>query len=155
MTMSKPNRCGWLLALAAVSVALTACGGSSHHSASGPSRTSTSSTVRGGASVTSGPVHAKLTGQSHNPTVKKSWAYTVTATDPHGHPLSGTVLTEFAFQGAVVGREAPPTHSLRNGHLRDVLNFPAQSVGYPIELQVIVHTSAGSVTLRWPVTVHK
>ena len=29
------------------------------------------------------------------------------------------------------------------------------AVGYPIELQVVVHTKLGSVTLDWPVTVRK
>jgi hypothetical protein len=157
MTMSLPSRRGPLVALAVTSLALTACGGSSHR----PGRSSankfpaSSRTVgsSGGDAVTTGPVRARLTGQSHKPTVRQNWTYTVTATDAQGRPLSGTVETNFAFQGAVVGRETPPTHPLKNGHLKDVLNFPAESVGYPIELQVVVHTHLGSVTLNWPVTV--
>jgi len=156
MTMSKPNRCGWLLALAVVAVTLTACGGSSRHSAKTSSSGAGSALAGGGgASVTSGPVRATLKGQNHDPTAKKNWTYTVTATDAHGHPLSGTVLTEFAFGGAVVGKETPPTHPLKNGRLKDVLQFPAQSVGYQIDLQTVVQTRAGSVTLRWPVAVQK
>ena len=100
-------------------------------------------------------MRATLKGQNHTPTVKKKWVYTVTATDAQGHPLSGTVLTEFAFQGAVVGKETPPVHKLKNGHLKDVINYPAKSVGYPVDLQVVVRTNRGSVTLDWPITVHK
>jgi hypothetical protein len=154
--MSKPNR--WLLALAVASAALAGCGGSSHHSTTTPGHSSGTTAGRssgGGASVSSGPVRATLRGQNHTPTVKKKWVYTVTATDAQGHPLSGTVLTEFAFQGAVVGRETPPIHKLKDGHLKDVINYPAKSVGYPVELQVVVRTSKGSVTLDWPITVHK
>jgi hypothetical protein len=158
MTMSKPNGCGWLLALATMSVAVVACGGSSRHSATTSAKaptTATTSQASGGTSVTSGPVHAALAAQGHNPTVKKNWVYTVTASDPQGHPLAGTVLTEFVFQGSVVGKETPPIHRLKKGHFRDVLNFPADSVGYPIDVQVVVRTKVGSVTLDWPVTVHK
>lgn len=152
--MFKPNRCGTVLALVLTSVTLTACGGSSHHSIT-TSATASNTAAKVRASVSSGPVHAALVGQNHNPTVTKNWIYTVTATDAQGHPLPGTLLTEFVFGGSVVGKEKPPTHALKNGRFRDVLNFPADSVGYPIELEVVVHTRAGSVTLDWPVTVHK
>lgn len=152
-----------LVALAAglLSVALTACGGSQHstsattHAATTTSGGSSGASAKGGSSVTTGPVHATLKGQNHHPVVRKNWTYTVTATDAHGHPLSGTAETEFAFQGAVVGHETPPTHPLKQGHLKDMLQFPAQSVGYPVELRVVVHTKLGSVTLNWPVTVQK
>jgi hypothetical protein len=148
MTMHNVNRCGSLVALALASLALAACGGSSPHSAS-----STAKTSSGGAS--SGPIRATLVGQNHHPVANKKWIYTVTAKDAHGHPLSGTVETEFAFQGAVVGRESPPTHRLKNGRFKDNLEFPARSVGYPVDLQVVVHTRLGSVTLRWPVKVQR
>jgi hypothetical protein len=105
--------------------------------------------------VTTGPVHARLAGQTHTPEAKKNWTYTVTATDAQGRPLAGTVETEFAFQGTVVGKEVPPTHALKGGHMNDVLQFPAEAVGNAIELQVVVHTPQGSVTLHWPVTVRK
>jgi hypothetical protein len=84
---------------------------------------------------------------------KKNWTYTVTATDASGHPLAGTVLTEFVFGGQVVGRESPPTHPLKNGRLKDVVQFPPQSVGIPITFQTVVKTRLGSVTLDWPVKV--
>lgn len=151
--MSIANRRGWLVTVAVASLALSACGGSSRHSAGSATTSTRSNGSGGGASVTTGPVRATLKGESHDPTVGKKWIYTVTASDAQGHPLSGTVDTGFAFQGTVVGHETPPTHALRNGHLKDVIEFPAESVGYAIELQTVVHTHAGSVTLDWPVSV--
>lgn len=109
----------------------------------------------GGSAVTSGPVHATLRGQTHHPVANKNWTYKVTVSDAQGRPLSGSAETEFAFQGSVVGKETPPTHKIKDGRLKDVLQFPPTAVGYPVELQVVVHTHLGSVTLDWPVTVHK
>jgi hypothetical protein len=73
-------------------------------------------------------------------------------TNASGHPLAGTVKTEFAFAGQVVGHETPPTHPLSNGRLHDTVEFPAASAGEPLALQTVVHTSLGSITLTWPVT---
>lgn len=85
----------------------------------------------------------------------KKWIYTLVVTDAHRHPLPATIDTEFALQGAVVGHDTPPTHSLRNGRYKEALKFPAKAAGYPIDLQVVVHTKLGSVTVDWPVTVGK
>jgi hypothetical protein len=101
------------------------------------------------------PLHATLVGQNHDPTANKKWAYTVTALDAKGRPLSGKVDTAFAFQGTVVGHETPPVHSLKDGHLHDVITFPPRAVGEPISVQVVIHTSIGSMTLDWPVKVKK
>ena len=84
----------------------------------------------------------------------KLWHYSVLATDPGGRPLSGSVDTEFVFNGQVVGREAPPTHPLKNGRLDDKVTFPAQAIGIPLTFRVVVHTPTGSVTLDWPVNPH-
>jgi hypothetical protein len=144
-------------AIAALTLALAACGGSSSkstsstHAATAP----TPSTAQPGtptSSVTTGPVRGKLVGENHAPKLKQDWVYTVTVSDANGHPLAGTVLTEFTFGGQVVGRETPPTHRLTNGHLRDTINFPPPSLGEPIAVQTVVHTPQGSITLVWPVT---
>lgn len=159
--MLPPGRSRFLVGLLSASLLLlpAACGGTSHSTSpttSGRTGASGSGRAPGGrSSVTSGPVHATLKGQDHHPIVKKNWTYTVTVTDAHGHSLAGTVATEFAFQGSVVGHETPPTHPLKNGRLKDTLQFPAMAVGYPVELQVVVHTHLGSVTLDWPVKVRK
>jgi hypothetical protein len=72
-----------------------------------------------------------------------------------GSALSGTVETEFAFAGTVVGRESPPIHPLKNGVLHDTITFPSSAVGHPITLVTVIRTSAGSVALGWPVTAAK
>jgi hypothetical protein len=104
--------------------------------------------------ASAGGMRASLHGQGHAPTAGKLWHYSVLATDPGGRALSGKVDTEFVFSGQVVGRESPPTHPLTNGRLDDKVTFPAQSVGIPLTFRVVVHTSAGTVTLNWPVKVH-
>lgn len=145
-------------AAVALALGLAACGGSSSSTSSATHSATTAPSGGSGASsseVTTGPVHGKLTGDNHAPKLKANWFYTVTATDANGHPLDGTVVTEFAFGGQVVGRETPPTHKLVNGRLRDRINFPPQSLGEPLAVQTVVHTPQGSITLTWPVTPTK
>jgi hypothetical protein len=90
-------------------------------------------------------------GANHHPTTNKPWSYTVTATDANGRPLPGTVDTEFTFNGVVVGHESPPIHPLVGGQLHGLVTWPADSAREPIDLQVVVRTPIGSVTLDWPV----
>jgi predicted extracellular nuclease len=130
--------------------------GSSTSTPSSSSSSGSGSTGSGGsASVTSGPVRGVLHGENHTPTVNKLWHYSVKVTDASGHPLSGTVDVEFAFDGQVVGHDTPPTHPIKAGHWDGTLTYPAQSIGQPISLQAVVHTSAGSITLDWPIKVVK
>jgi hypothetical protein len=151
---------GTLIAVVVAGLAAVGCGGSesSHHTTRAHTTTPASaSTVANIArattpTVSSGPVHGSLRGASHSPTAGKEWAYTVRATGVGGKPLSGTVETEFAFAGTVVGREAPPKHRLRAGLLRDSIRFPPAAVGHPITLVTVIRTPAGSVALGWPVT---
>jgi hypothetical protein len=105
--------------------------------------------------VATGPVHATLQGPNHAPTAGKLWHYTVRVTDASGKPLDGSVETEFTFAGQVVGKETPPIHRLRHGVLHDAVTFPADAVGHPLALATVVRTSAGSVALGWPVSVHQ
>jgi hypothetical protein len=140
-----------------VAVALAACGGSGGSSSTSthPATASTSTATHSGASgasVTTGPVHGTLVGANHSPKINVKWPYTVTVTDAAGHPLDGTVAINFTFGGEVVGRDTPPTHPLKSGRWHDNLKFPAQSLGEPLSLQAVVHTSSGSITLSWPVT---
>jgi hypothetical protein len=98
------------------------------------------------------PMHATLVGENHDPTTGKKWAYTVTATDAKGRPLSGTIETEFVFGGAVVGREVPFKHQLTDGKITNKVTFPARSIGVAgLSLQVTVQTSIGTMTLDWSV----
>ena len=102
-----------------------------------------------------GPVWALLTGENHDPTAKKVWKYTVHVYSPSGAPLAGTINTEFALDGEVVGHETPPTHKLVHGYVHDTITFPKEAVGHPIDLQVIVHSGGHSFTLDWAIDVKK
>lgn len=141
-----------MAASAVLAVGVCACGSSSSSSSTSKGA-SASSTTKSTAPAAGGKMHAVLTGQDHTPKATKPWNYTVRATSADGKPLAGTVLTEFAFSGQVVGKESPPTHKLKNGMLKDTIEFPKASVGEPVELQVVVTTSAGTQTLDWPVKV--
>jgi len=90
-------------------------------------------------------------GINHSPTIGVKWLYMVEATNSKGQALSGTVLTEFALSGTVVGKEKPPTHQLKNGVLNNKITFPAASKGIPLTVHVVVTTPLGTVTLDWPV----
>jgi hypothetical protein len=161
------RRTSWSLkpvALGLTTLAVGACGGSSNSSSSAtrsrPATTTraaakSSSATGSQALVTTGPVRAMLRAPTHTPVVGKNWTYTITATDAAGHPLNGTVLSEFAFAGQVVGREAPPTHRLKHGRLRDVIQYPARSVGVPLTFYAVVETRLGKVTLKWPIKVRR
>lgn len=156
-----------------LSLAIAACGGGSSKSTSTKTQsttttTSTTSTTspattptqttgqsNDSASVTTGPVHGTLTAENHAPVVNQPWAYSVKVTDAAGKPLSGTVDIEFVFGGMVVGRDTPPTHPIRDGSWHAKLKFPAAAVGQPLTFRTVVHTSKGSITLDWPITVKK
>jgi len=151
---------------ASLALALSACGGSKSSpttTARAQTSTATTSAAQTGTSQrtstqtspspATGQIEARFTGESHSPKANKSWSYTVSARDAHGHPLSGSVQTEFTFAGQVVGRETPPVHQLTNGVLRDVVTFPSTAIGQPLAVQVVIHTGAGTKTLTWPVQV--
>lgn len=98
-----------------------------------------------------GPMHVTLVGQNHDPTVNKRWWYTVTVTDARGHRLSGVVDVEFTFNGIVVGHDTPPSDHFKDGRWHEILTYPRRSIGEPIDLQVIVHTTLGHATRDWAV----
>lgn len=87
--------------------------------------------------------------------MNRKWPYYVAVTDARGHPLGGRVDIEFVFSGRVVGRDTPPTHSLRRGRWHDLLTYPPAALGIPLSLQVVVHTRLGTVALDWPVKVRR
>jgi hypothetical protein len=98
---------------------------------------------------------ATLTADNHTPAINQYWHYSVEATDSGGHALSGTVDTQFVYNGQVVGHEAPPTHPLTDGRLDDKVTYPAPALAVQLTFEVVVHTSLGSVTLDWPVKAAK
>lgn len=105
------------------------------------------------ATVPAQSIHATLVGQSHHPVAGRPWRYTVTVTDAGGQALSGTETTHYTFNGVVVGTEQPQNVSFSHGRYQDTIKFPAAAVGHPLEIQVVVETSRGSVTLHWPIEV--
>jgi len=134
----------------------TACGGKSKTTTTKTHpATTTSTTTTPTSSVSTGPVHGRLTAENHAPVVNKDWHYSLTVTDAAGHPLSGTVDVEFVFSGAVVGRDTPPTHPVTNGRWHDTVRFPADAVGEPLTFRAVVHTHLGTITLDWPITVRQ
>jgi hypothetical protein len=145
---------GGTVVMITLTMGLAACGGSTSTTSSSRSASAAPSGASG-SSVTVGPVRGTLKGDNHAPKLKQNWFYTVTVTDASGHPLGGTVVTEFTFGGQVVGRETPPTHKLTNGRLHDRINFPPPSLGQPLAVQTVVRTPKGSITLSWPVTPTK
>jgi hypothetical protein len=100
-------------------------------------------------------VHATVVGESHEPTVNQPWRYTVAVTNAQGRRLSGTETTQYTFNGAVVGTEKPENVKFTGGVYRDTVEFPATSVGFPLTVQAVVHTSGGSATATWPVKVRR
>ncbi len=141
----------------ALALGVAACGGGSSKSTATKARpgspASTHTPAGGASSVATGPVRATLRGADHAPKANKPWAYSVHVTDAAGRRLSGTVEIRFTFAGQVVGRDTPPAHPIRNGLWHDKLTFPNAAIGQPLTVQAVVHTSAGSVTLGWPITV--
>jgi hypothetical protein len=138
---------------AVLALALSACG-SSHPRRTPVAPAARPSTTSSGpvSNITKGPVRATLTGENHHPVAGRNWTYEVRATDAAGKPLDGVVTTEFSFDGIVEDKETPPTHRLKHGVLKDVIQFPAEAEGHPIDLQTVVKTADGTVTLDWPVT---
>lgn len=154
--------------VAPVAVAVLLGAGACGSSESSTTKSSTSTASTSAASVNAnpatatiptaaiGPVHGTLHGANHAPVAGKNWTYIVHASDAAGKPLSGTVETDFVVAGlGVVGKETPAVHELKNGVLTDTLQFPPDAVGHPITLVTVVHTSAGSIALGWPVNVSK
>jgi hypothetical protein len=134
----------------------TGCGGKSKTTTTKTHpATTTSTTTTPTSSVSTGPVHGRLTAENHAPVVNKDWHYSLTVTDSGGHPLSGTVDIEFVFSGEVVGRDTPPTHPVTNGRWHDTVRFPADAVGEPLTFRAVVHTHLGTITLDWPITVRQ
>jgi len=140
------------LSLVVLPLSLAACGATG-------STTSSKTRAPGKAAVTTPadtrPLHATLVGENHAPKVNQPWSYSVTATDALGHPVSGTVNIEFALSGQVVGHNTPPTDQVTDGHMNNTLTFPAEAVGVPLDVRAVLHTTLGSLTLDWPITVQR
>jgi hypothetical protein len=153
--------CSFAAGAAALCLLLGACGSSSKR-ASAATRTLTST----GAGLTSA-VHQRsassssaratltvhLQAPSSEPKSGGKWPITVTAQNASGKPVNGTVSYAFLFGGAVVARR--PGGQMKNGIYHDQLEFPAQALGYPLTLEVIVEGEGGRGTTTRAVKVER
>ena len=115
-----------LAAAAATVLAITGCGGGSSKQSTTPKRPA---------------LVATLSAPTHSPRVGAHWRYSVTAHDGDGRPLRAAVDIRFVFGGAVVGREG--THRF-TGRWADTIEWPKQSVGYPLTFRAIVRAANGA-----------
>jgi hypothetical protein len=92
---------------------------------------------------------AVLHAPNHSPVENQKWWITVDVT--HGSTkLSGDVNYEFLFSGTVVSHQ--PGHKFTKGLYKDDLIFPAEAVGKPLTLRIVVKTKYGTKYLNWNVT---
>jgi hypothetical protein len=104
----------------------------------------------------SGPLKATLAPSTHTPVINKNWPITVTAT-LNGKPAHATAVYQFLFAGALVQTEYPrfDKHFSFTGHFSDNLVFPAESVGEPLTLRVVIKDAGHTVNLPWSITAKK
>ena len=154
------------LATAALALgALAGCGGSSGSSSStgaassaaNPPAASSTATQPAAATLT-GPdtvtgtaagVLASMHATTHHPRVNRPWPLRFTVTSA-GQPVHASVSYEFLFSGQVVAHRS---HFTFDGHLSDIVLWPASAVGYPLTFRAIVTASAASINLDYAVKV--
>jgi hypothetical protein len=123
-------------------LALAGCGSSSSkHATAGP------------APRPAGPAFvATLQAPGHNPRAGRPWPVVVTATARDGRPLRAVVRYQFVFAGRVVAERS--RYAFR-GRFRDVVTWPARSVGIPLTFRAAISTALGARNLDYPVTVRR
>ncbi len=132
---------------------LVACGGSTTSTSTGSSAATTSRT-QSAAAASSGPIVAVLQAPGHSPHVG-NFPITITLTKG-GLPIAGHVSYEFLFQGQVVSRQQVELESPNFvGRFHDTLTWPANSVGYPLTLRIVITTPYGVKNVDYPVLVQR
>jgi hypothetical protein len=150
-------------ACAAVAVlALAGCGGSSTRGATG-------STARGAAapppanagplivtrpgfvSTEAGGARATLHAGTHRPRATARWPIVLSASD-RGAPADARVEYEFVLAGQVVARRS---HYRFHGRFADQLEWPPESVGYPLTFRAAVSVAGVTLNLDYPVQVQR
>ncbi|MDQ6916122.1 MAG: hypothetical protein M3155_09995 [Actinomycetota bacterium] len=126
-----------LLVAAAGALGLAGCGSSSKRA------TTTAAQPAGPAFL------ATLRAPGHNPRAGKPWPVVVTATTRDGKPLRAVVRYQFVFAGRVVAERSRYTF---RGRFRDVVTWPARSVGIPLTFRAAISTRLGTRNLDYPVT---
>lgn len=100
-------------------------------------------------SATAAGVTATLHAQSHRPRVGVPWPIRIGLTR-EGRPWSGSVHYEFLFGGAVVGRRS---NYHFKGSFSDLIEWPAEAVGYPLTFRVVIAAGPRTFDLDYPVQV--
>jgi hypothetical protein len=102
---------------------------------------------------------AKLTAPGHTPKARKRWPVKIVVKTAGGKPISGTVQYNFLFGGQVVQVRSCLDHGNTpckfRGTYRDVLHFPARSIGYNLTLRFIVKTRFGTKNIDYAIKVVK
>jgi len=102
---------------------------------------------------------AKLTAPGHNPKARKRWPVKIVVKTAGGKPISGTVQYNFLFGGQVVQVRSCLDHGNTpcrfRGTYKDVLHFPARSIGYDLTLRFIVKTRFGTKNIDYAIKVVK
>ncbi len=161
VTMGGMQRARWKAAARATAAilivvgALSACGSSSHATSSAPA---TTSVTRHTAAVATTPASAQpalvavFHASGHDPHVG-NWPVAITLTRG-GRPIPGHVSYEFLYGGQVVSTQKVGDESPNFvGHFHDTLTWPANSVGFPITLRVLITTPYGPTHVDWAVQV--
>jgi hypothetical protein len=86
---------------------------------------------------------------THHPRVNRPWPLRFTVTSG-GRPVHASVDYEFVFGGQVVAHRS---HYTFDGHLSDIVLWPASAVGYPLTFRAVVTASGASINLDYAVKV--
>jgi hypothetical protein len=90
---------------------------------------------------------------------KRAWTavWPISITVRHrGRRIAGRVFYQFLFSGQIVACRtvlAPYRPRFRNGRFRDRIEWPEQSIGYPLVFRAVVRTRYGTRNLDYRVQV--
>jgi hypothetical protein len=103
--------------------------------------------------ATSGALTGTLQAGTHHPKANANWWVTVTA-KVHGKAATASAWYQFLYNGQQVRKEYVKgnKHFHFHGSFRDNLTFPADAVGYPLVVRVVVSAGADTVYLPYSVT---
>jgi hypothetical protein len=112
-----------------------------------PSRLVSANTV----TATSGKVTASLRATGHSPRVAAPWPIHFVV-ERNGKPAKAEVRYEYVFAGQVVAHRS---HYKFTGRFRDVFNWPASAVGYPLTFRAVILSEGATLNLDYPVQVRR
>jgi hypothetical protein len=95
---------------------------------------------------------ARVVFPKSNPVMKKKWPLTIQAWKG-STKLSGSTKYQFYSQGTLESTQKGIT--LRNGTGHDTLVFPAEAVGHPLTLKVLVITKYGTLSFSRNLTTKR